>query len=69
MLVYLRCDDWDRIMTQVTKEDIAEHLRERLEVCVWWGGRACGLIVGVPVGAAVGNAGGVCVGGRHAGWS
>ncbi len=32
MLVYIRASEWPRIMCEVTKEDIVEHLRERLEV-------------------------------------
>lgn len=31
MLVYIRVSDWDRIVCDVTKEDIADHLRKRLE--------------------------------------
>ena len=32
MLVYIRRCEWDRIMHTVTKDDIAPHLRQRLEV-------------------------------------
>jgi ubiquitin carboxyl-terminal hydrolase 7 len=32
MLVYVRESDWPRFMCQVTKDDIAPYLRERLEV-------------------------------------
>mmetsp|Transcript_35695 Transcript_35695/g.79387 ORF Transcript_35695/g.79387 Transcript_35695/m.79387 type:complete len:1131 (+) Transcript_35695:131-3523(+) len=31
MLVYIRVSDWDRIVCNVTKDDIAPHLRDRLE--------------------------------------
>eukprot|EP00884_Botryococcus_braunii_P009403 jgi/Botrbrau1/18464/Bobra.0072s0047.1 len=31
MLVYIREDDWDKIMCAVSKEDIAEHVRDRLQ--------------------------------------
>eukprot|EP00798_Chlamydomonas_sp_ICE-L_P022134 gene22134-29196_t len=31
MLVYVRESDWDRIMCPVTKDDIQEHLKDRLE--------------------------------------
>lgn len=31
MLVYIRVSDWERIMCDVTKDDIADHLRKRLE--------------------------------------
>ena len=37
MLVYIRDSDWDRIMCPVAKDEIAEHLRERLDVSVWVG--------------------------------
>lgn len=30
--VYVRMSDWDKIMCEVTKDDIAERLRNRLEV-------------------------------------
>ncbi len=33
MLVYVRASDWPRMMSEVAREDSAEHLRERFEVC------------------------------------
>ena len=32
MLVYVRESEWDRIMAPVAKDEIAEHLRQRLDV-------------------------------------
>lgn len=45
MLVYVRVSQWDEVMCRVTKDDIPQYLRERLEVrcgapcvcvCVGW---------------------------------